>query len=203
MILTIIIIGVTAVVSYMAFKNAELFDKLKFNAWYITRDKEWYRFFSYSLLHADWGHLLINMFVLWSFADVVQSFFTRDFNALGGLIFLGLYVGGVIFSTLFDFVKHKNDIYYNAVGASGAVSAVVFASIILYPIGSIRFIFIPIDIPSWVFGIFYLAYSAYMGKRNMDNVGHSAHFWGAIYGIVFTLLINPDYLQGFFGYLGL
>lgn len=203
MLLTIIIIAASGLVSFLAFQNTVLFDRLKFNAYYIKHDKEWYRFFSYALLHADWTHLLINMFVLWSFADVVQMFFGRDYNALGGLVFLGLYLGGVIFSTLFDFIKNKDNIYYNAVGASGAVSAVVFASIILYPVGSIRFIFIPIDIPSWVFGILYLVYSAYMGKRSQDNVGHNAHFWGAIYGIVYTLIINPDYLMGFYRQLGL
>jgi membrane associated rhomboid family serine protease len=188
----------------MAWQNAALFEKFKFNAWYIQRDKDWHRFFSHALLHADWGHLLINMFVLWSFANVVLEFFTYDFGTLAGsLLFVGLYVGGIFFSTIYDFFKYRNDIYYNAVGASGAVAAVVFASIVLYPMGSIRFLFIPVDIPSWVFGLLYLAYSAYMGKRGGDNIGHNAHFWGSVFGIVYTLLINPNYLNGFLRQQGL
>lgn len=199
----LIIILITAVISFLAFSNRELFDRLKFNAWYIKRDREWYRFFSYALLHADWGHLLINMFVLWSFSSVVMQFFTRDFGQMAGFYFILLYIGGVIFATLWDFAKNKDNIYYNAVGASGAVSAVVFASIILFPNGRIFFFFIPVGIPSWLFGILYLVYSAYMGKRSHDNIGHNAHFWGAIFGIVFTLLIKPDYINMFYRQLGI
>lgn len=197
----IVLIVITGIVSFMAFSNRELFDKLKFNAWYIKRDNEWYRFISYALLHADWGHLLINMFVLWSFSNVVMTFFERDFGPIANLYFLLLYIGGIAFSTLYDYARQLNNIYYNAVGASGAVAAVVFSSIILYPVGSISFIFLPIGIPSWLFGILYLVYSVYMGKRNVDNIGHNAHFWGAVYGIVFTVVINPDYLKSFFWYL--
>lgn len=199
----LIIISITAVISFLAFSNRELFDRLKFNAWYIKRDREWYRFFSYALLHADWGHLLINMFVLWSFISVVMQFFTRDFGQMAGFYFILLYIGGVIFATLWDFAKNRDNIYYNAVGASGAVSAVVFASIILFPNGRIFFFFIPVGIPSWLFGILYLVYSAYMGKRSHDNIGHNAHFWGAIFGIVFTLLIKPDYINMFYRQLGI
>jgi membrane associated rhomboid family serine protease len=199
----LIIILITGVVSYLAFNNRDLFDKLKFNAWYIKHDREWYRFFSYGLLHAGWGHLLINMFVLWSFSSVVMQFFTRDFGQIANLYFLLLYIGGVLFATLWDFAKNRENIYYNAVGASGAVAAVVFASIILYPNGKIFFFFIPVGIPSWLFGILYLAYSAYMGKRSRENIGHNAHFWGAMFGIIFTLLINPDYLKIFYHQLGI
>lgn len=199
----LILIIATAIVSFMAFSNRELFDKLKFNAYYIKTDREWYRFFSYALLHADWAHLLINMFVLWSFSDIVMQFFRMDFGAgTASLYFLLLYIGGVILSTIYDYFKYQNDIYYNAVGASGAVSAVVFSSIILYPNGKIFFFFIPIGIPAWIFGILYLIYSAYMGKRGADNIGHNAHFWGAVYGIVFTLLINSGNISRFYQQLG-
>ena len=201
--ISILVIIITAAVSILAFNNRELFDKLKFNAYYIRKDRQWYRFFSYGLVHADWGHLLINMFVLWSFGDIVVQFFSLDFGAKASLWFLMLYVGGILFSTIFDYAKQKDNIYYNAVGASGAVSAIVFASIILYPMGKIYFFFIPIGIPSWLFGILYLVYSAYMGKRNADNIGHNAHFWGAVFGIIFTLIINPSYLGRFYEQLGI
>jgi membrane associated rhomboid family serine protease len=199
----LVIILITGAVSFLAFSNRNLFDKLKFNAWYIKHDREWHRFLSYALLHADWTHLLINMFVFWSFSSVVMQYFERDFGQMASVYFLFLYIGGVVFSTLYDFAKHRDDIYYNAVGASGAVAAVVFASIILHPDGRIFFFFIPVGIPSWLFGIIYLVYSAYMGKRNMGNIGHNAHFWGAIFGIIYTMIINPDYIKMFYRQLGL
>ncbi len=107
-----------------------------------------------------------------------------------------------MFSVLFDYGKHKHDPAYNAVGASGAVSAVVFASIILYPGGGIYLFFIPVEIPSPVFGILYLIYSAYMARRGRDNIGHHAHFWGAIYGVVFTIALKPVLFLYFIDELG-
>ncbi|NCA84833.1 MAG: rhomboid family intramembrane serine protease [Clostridia bacterium] len=201
--ITLLLIAVTAIVSFMAFSNGQLFDKLRFNAYYIRHHRQWYRFLSHALLHADLAHLAINMLVFWSFAGVVMTFFSRDFGQLATVVFLGLYVGGVIFSSVYDYFKHSNDISFSAVGASGAVSAVVFSSIILYPDGRIFLFLIPIGIPSWIFGILYLAYSAYMGKRGGSNIGHNAHFWGAVFGIAYTIVINPDYVAAFFRQLGL
>ncbi len=195
--MTIVIILVTAVVSIIAFNKDELFQKLKFNAYYIKHDREWYRFFSYALLHADWTHLIINMFVLYSFGNIVIQILSLTFGTKAFLYFILLYVGGILFSTIFDYIKNKDNIYYNAVGASGAVSAVVFSSIILYPTGKIFIFFIPIGISSWIFGILYLIYSAYLGKRGKSNIGHNAHFYGAVFGVIFTILLNPDYLQSF------
>jgi len=195
-----LIIGVTAIVSVMAFSNYELMDKLKFNAYKIKHNKETWRFFSYGLVHAGWAHLLINMFVLWSFGEIVETFLKKSFGLKGELYFILLYIAGIIFSTLVDFRNNKENIYYNAVGASGAVSAVVFASILIYPGGSIFVFPIPIPIPSWLFGILYLAYSAYMAKRGTDNVGHTAHFWGAIVGVVFMLLVSPHVFSSFLHY---
>jgi membrane associated rhomboid family serine protease len=108
-----------------------------------------------------------------------------------------LYIGGLGFSTLFDMRKYNETPSYNAVGASGAVSAVLFASILIYPLGKISLLFIPIGIPSFIFGGLYLAYSAYMGKKNMDNIGHSAHFWGAIYGLILPIALKPSLFGNF------
>ncbi len=195
-----IIIAATALVSILAFQNAELMDKLKFNAYKIKHDKQTFRFFTYGFVHAGWMHLIVNMFVLWSFGEIVENFLSQHFGYKGELYFILLYVAGLIFSTLVDFRRNKDNIYYNAVGASGAVSAVVFASILIYPGGSIFVFPIPIPIPSWLFGILYLAYSAYMAKRGTDNVGHTAHFWGAVVGVVFILLVSPSVFHGFVGY---
>jgi len=189
--MTIFIIIITAIISIWAFNNREVFDKLSFNAYQIKHHKEGWRFFSYALIHAGWTHLIINMFVLYSFGNIVEIFLKFHFGAKSYIYFLLLYIGGIIFSILFDFRKNKDNVYYNAVGASGAVSAIVFSSIILYPAGSIYLFFIPIPIPSVIFGILYLVYSAYMGKRAKDNIGHNAHFWGAIFGVIFTIILKP------------
>ncbi len=189
--MTIFIIIITAIISIWAFNNREVFDKLSFNAYEIKHKKEGWRFFSYALIHAGWAHLIINMFVLYSFGDVVETLLNYYFGIKYLIYFSLLYIGGIIFSILFDFRKNKDNVYYNAVGASGAVSAIVFSSIILYPGGSIYLFFIPIPIPSAIFGILYLIYSAYMSKRAKDNIGHSAHFWGAIFGVIFTIILKP------------
>lgn len=192
-----LIIGVTVLISLLAFNNPELFDRLKFNAYAIKHHKQGWRFFSYGLIHAGWAHLLINMLVLYSFGDSVEYAFKYYFGFKGILFFLLLYVGGILFSVLFDFRKHKDDIYYNAVGASGAVAAVLFASILIDPTNDVVLLFLPIPIPSPIFGVLYLVYSAYMSKRAQDNIGHSAHFWGAIFGIVFTIVLKPELVNMF------
>jgi membrane associated rhomboid family serine protease len=189
MILTIV--ALTCLVSIMAFNNPQLFDRLQFNAYAIRHHKQGYRFFTYGLLHAGWAHLAINMFVLWSFGRIVYEIYLLLFGNLGILYFILLYVGGIMFSVLFDYGRHKDHEWYNAVGASGAVSSVVFASIILYPAGGVYLFFIPIEIPSPIFGILYLVYSAYMARRGKDNIGHDAHFWGAIYGVILTIAFKP------------
>ncbi len=195
-----LIIGLTVVISIMAFGNGELMDKLKFNAYRIKYSKESWRFFTYGLVHAGWMHLIVNMFVLWSFGDIVERFLVQNFGLKGELYFVLLYIAGLIFSTLVDFKNNKENIYYNAIGASGAVSAVVFASILIFPGGSIFVFPIPIPIPSWLFGILYLVYSAYMAKRGIDNVGHTAHFWGAVVGVVFMILVAPHIFISFMHY---
>jgi len=195
-----LLIAVTVLVSIVAFQNPELMEKLKFNAYKIKYSKQTWRFFTYGLVHAGWMHLIVNMFVLWSFGEIVENYLELHFGFKGELYFVLLYVAGLIFSTLVDFRRNKENIYYNAVGASGAVSAVVFASILIYPGGSIFIFPLPIPIPSWLFGILYLLYSAYMAKRGIDNVGHTAHFWGAVVGIVFMALMAPSVFHNFLGY---
>jgi membrane associated rhomboid family serine protease len=189
--MSLIIIIVTTLISIYAFYNRSIFDNFKFNAYAIRHHGEGWRFFTYGLVHADWIHLFINMFVLYSFGNVVVEAYFFYFAAKGYMFYLLLYLGGIVFSVLFDYGKHKEDIYYNAVGASGAVSAVLFASILLHPSGKIMLFPIPFPLPSVVFGVFYLAYSAFMAKRGRDNIGHNAHFWGAVFGIAFTIVLKP------------
>jgi len=195
---TIIIIAITVIVSVLAFSNREIFRRLAFNAYDIKHFKNSYRFLSYALIHADWIHLLINMMVLYSFGRIVEQYYEMIFGIKGILYFILLYIGGTALSTLPSYGKHKDDYSYTAVGASGAVSAVVFASIIFDPLMKIYLFFVPIGIPAIIFGVLYLVYSAYMGKKNIDNVGHDAHFWGAIFGFVFTIVLKPELLMRLF-----
>jgi membrane associated rhomboid family serine protease len=189
--MTLIIIIISSVISLFAFVNRDISQKLRFNAYAIKHYREWYRFFTYGLIHADYIHLLVNMFVLYSFGRLVETYFAYYFFGKANFYFIILYIGGIIVSVAPSYNKHKDNIYYNAVGASGAVSAVLFSSIIFLPTGGIRFLFIPFSIPAVIFGILYLFYSAYMAKRSRDNIGHDAHFWGAVFGIVFTIAMKP------------
>lgn len=198
---TIIIIAITVIVSLLAFNNHEIFRRLAFNAYDIKHFKNSYRFLSYALIHADWIHLFINMMVLYSFGRIVEQYYEALFGLKGILYFILLYVGGTALSTLPSYGKHKDDYSYTAVGASGAVSAVVFTYILFDPLGKLTLFPIPIGIPSIIFGVLYLIYSAYMGKKNIDNVGHDAHFWGAIFGFVFTIVLKPDLIVRFYSIL--
>ena len=195
--MTIIIIFTSVIVSLIAIYNPQISQRLRFNAYAIKHFKEWHRFLTYGLIHADWMHLLVNMFVLYSFGRAVESYFAIVFAGKAQFYYAILYIGGIIVSVAPAYGKNKDNVYYNAVGASGAVSAVVFSSIIFYPTGGIRFIFFPFSIPSVVFGVLYLVYSAYMAKRSKDNIGHDAHFWGAIFGVAYTVVLKPKLIVFF------
>lgn len=196
--MTLVIIIITALISIAAFNNSELFNKMKFNAWLIREKKQSWRFVTYGFVHAGWFHLLINMFVLFSFGRLVEGVFQNSFGLGKGLFYYALlYFGGIIFATVLDYGRQKNNPYYDAVGASGAVAAVVFSSIILAPTNSLFIFPIPFPIPAYIFGVLYLIYSAYMGKQNKDNIGHNAHFLGAVFGLLFTIAINPQFFYYF------
>jgi len=203
MIVTYILIFITSAISVFALNNEELFSKLKFNAYDVKHNNQWYRFFTYGFLHAGYLHLFINMLVLYSFGNIVETFFYHYFPEKSVFYYLLLYGGGLILSIVPAFGKHKNDVFYNAVGASGAVSAIVFSSIILYPAGKIFLFFIPIPIPAPVFGVLYLAYEYYMAKNGRDNIGHDAHLWGAIFGIIYTIALKPGLVMLFLHQIGI
>ena len=188
--ITLFIIILTSLVSIAGFRNRELFDKLKLNPYLIIHKKEYSRIFTHAVLHADWAHLGFNMFTLFFFGRSAEMYFLHYFNH-GNLIFIMLYIIGTIISSVPSIIKHKNDHWYNSIGASGAVSAVLFASIFFDPRMSIYIFLIPIAIPGFVFGIAYLFYSRYMGKKNTDNINHEAHIAGAIFGFLFPLFLNP------------
>ncbi len=190
---TIVIIFITAVVSISAFNNVKLFDQLKLFPAAMSAGKESYRLASYGLIHADWLHLAVNMYVLYNFGEHgTEYMYGAAFGAKGALFFVLLYIGGMVTSVIPSYEKHKNNFGYTAVGASGAVSAVVFAYILFNPLQIFNFLFIPFDIPAYVFGALYMVISYYLAKQNRGNIGHDAHFFGALFGIMFTILLDKD-----------
>ena len=204
MILTIVILAVTSLVSILCFTGTLNINKLLFNAYQVWHRKQWYRMFSYGLVHAGWGHLIFNMLTLYFFGPVVEEYFVILFGpGYGEVLFVVFYVSAIAVSTIGDLVKYKDNWNYNAVGASGAISAVLFASILFEPKMSIFIMFIPIPVPGYIFAPLYLLYCWYMAKRNMDNIGHTAHFWGAVYGLVFPIIFRPSILRLFLYQLGL
>lgn len=190
--ITIIIIGITAIISYNAFSNEKLIDNLIFHPPAVTNQNQWYRFFSCGLIHADITHLAFNMLSLYMFGQFVEESFADIFGKLAPIFYLILYVSALAVSLLPTYFKHKNDYHYNSLGASGAVSAIVFAGIFLYPTAKIGIFIIPPFIPGFIFAPIYLFISAYLSKKGGDNINHSAHIWGSVYGVVF--LIAASYL---------
>jgi membrane associated rhomboid family serine protease len=190
-ILTYVLIGITCVISFLTMQNQDLKNRYMFNAFAIAHHREWWRFFTHGVLHADFGHLLVNMLSFYFFGPLVEETFCALFGpVMGEVNYLLLYIGALLFSSLFSFFKEKDNRYYNALGASGAVSAVVYAAILMYPTSTLR-IFFAIPMQAWIYGVLYLVYSSYMSKKQMDNVGHDAHFWGAAYGFLLPIVMKP------------
>lgn len=193
--ITIIIIAVTVLVSISAFNKPELIYRFQFNAHSIKHNQQWYRFFTYAFLHADWTHLIFNMLTLYFFGNYVQSWYVNYFGENGTLYYTLLYMGGVFFSTIYSYEKNKDNYAYNAVGASGAVSSVLFSHILFNPLSTIYVYFIPV--PAIGFGVLYLVFSAYMSRHGKDNIGHDVHFYGALFGFILPILLKPDLLLEF------
>jgi len=178
---TILIIGINIIVSLKGFNDFSFFEKHKFNIGGVRRGEQ-IRMIASGFLHVDEMHLFFNMFTLYFFADEVIGY-------LGSVNFLLVYFGSLIVGNLLSFYFHKNEYHYSAVGASGAVTGVLYSAILLNPDMKLYMFFIPIAIPAYIFGIGYLLYSIYGMKNRVGNIGHDAHFGGAIGGYVITLIL--------------
>lgn len=197
--ITIIIIIITAVISFLAFSNHELMDKLIFYPPDISQRKQWYRFFTNGFIHADIGHLAFNMIALYFFGDFVNGAFSSPilFGRSGNLLYLIMYVSALAVCLIPTYMNNKENYYYRSLGASGAVSAVIFAGILLDPANKIYMFFIPIGIPGFIFGPLYLIITAYWSKKGGSHINHSAHLWGALYGIAFLIVLSFALHTGF------
>lgn len=193
---TQIIVIITCLVSIPAFSRERLKEDLLFWPYEISHKNQYYRFLTCGLIHADAMHLIFNMVSLYSFGVAIETFlYPVFFNQHTVILYVLLYVLGIIFSCIPDFFRYKNNFSYRALGASGAVSAVIFSAILLEPTMPLRFFFIPIDIPGWLFGLAFLGLSAYLSRRGGDNIGHNAHFWGGVFGLVFTFLASISFTK--------
>lgn len=179
-VITIVIIAANVIISLKGFSDFSFFEKYKFNIGGVKRGEQ-IRMLSSAFLHVDQMHLFFNMFTLYFFADEVIAY-------LGEVRFLLVYFGSLIVGNLLSYYFHKDEYHYSAVGASGAVTGVLYSAILLEPNMGLYLMFLPIAIPGYIFGIGYLLYSIYGMKNRVGNIGHDAHFGGAIGGYVITLI---------------
>ena len=186
MLLTIAILAITSIVSWIAFKDHKLMQRLLLWPPAIQKKHEYWRLLSYGLVHADFQHLLFNMITLFFFGRALEGFFAGYLGSLGLLWF---YLGGLLVSILPTYIKNRNNANYYSLGASGAVSAVLFAFILLSPWSMIIVFVIPV--PAILYAVAFLGYSIYMDHRGGGYVNHSAHSWGAAYGVLFMVIMDP------------
>ena len=186
--ITIIIIIITCGISVIAFSNKKIIDDLIFYPPAVGNQNQWYRFFTCGLIHADFAHLAFNMYALYLFGEYVESKFVLLFGEKGKALYLILYILALGACLIPTYSKNKNNYHYRSLGASGAVSAVVFAFILFNPLQGLGLFFIPIYVAGFIFGFLYLFISGLLEKKNQGNVNHSAHIWGAVFGIVFVII---------------
>lgn len=194
--ITILIIGITVIFSYTAFSNHALFDRYKFQPQAILQGKQYDRLLTSGFLHVDLTHLLFNMLTLYFFANVVIGFLGSNLGGLpnGSVAFAVIYLASIIGGNLLALLFQKNNSMYSAVGASGGVSGILFASIVIYPdLELYLFFFLPMK--GWVFAFLYLGYSIYGMRKQLGNIGHEAHLGGAIVGLAAPLIVQPALIQ--------
>lgn len=202
--LTTILIGITAITSILGFNRYEILDRWMFMPYRIKHRSQWDRFILSGFIHKDYIHLLFNMFTFYFFGGVVEMFLRYTFGVfVGGALFVVFYLLGIIIADIPTYSKHQDDSQYRALGASGGTSATVFASIIILPLADIC-LFAIICLPGFILGVLFLIYSYVKGKNGADNINHDAHLYGAIFGIIFILILSPssawtfvDQIKGF------
>ncbi|CAN5335961.1 rhomboid family intramembrane serine protease [soil metagenome] len=188
--ITFIIIAITVAVTVYTWNQPELQYKLMLNPYSISKKNEYFRFITSGFIHQDFIHLGFNMFTFYFFGQAIEYIYSNFFGELGPFLFVALYLVGIVVSDLPTYLKHKENPGYNSLGASGGVSAVVFSSILFYPLNEICFYGL-LCFPGFILGALYIIYSIYMGKKSMNNINHDAHLYGALFGIAFSILIRP------------
>lgn len=196
--LTLIIIILTGLISYNCFQDRGRFQALLHSPYQEKREKEYYRFLTSGFVHGSMLHLIVNMYVLYSFGQIVENSFLNMFGEMmGRLNFLFVYLLTIIFANIPTFIKHRNNASFSSVGASGAVSGLLFIFVLLAPWAEGMRLFFAIPIYPIVFGVLYLAYSSWASKNSNDRIDHDAHFAGAIFGMIFALILKPELFNHF------
>jgi membrane associated rhomboid family serine protease len=195
--ITLIIVIITALISFQAFNNQALFDKFKHAPYVESRHNEYYRWLTSGFLHKDIMHLAINMFVFWQFGGSVERTYQSQFGESGGsILFVLMYLTAIVCGDLISFAKHRDDPHYTAVGASGGVSGVLFTYILYHPWAEMSLYGI-IPFRAIVGGILYLAYEEWASRKADDNIGHDAHIFGAIAGMAVTVVLDHQVYKDF------
>ena len=197
MYISYVIIGITVLVSFYAFQSPTVLSSLMMNPYYTHRHQQYYRFVSSGFVHKDHMHLLWNMFSFYFFGTAIERQFQAMFGQAGGLYFIALYILAIVVSDLPTFFKHKNNPGYNSLGASGGVSAVIFAFIIFQPLSDICLYF-ALCMPGFILGALYILFSWYQGRKSNDNINHDAHLYGALFGLIFCIVVAPSSIGSFF-----
>lgn len=191
--ITYILIGFTVLISIPALGNPDWFLKYQLSPYQVYHRRQWYRLLTHGFFHANWTHLIVNMLVLFFFGPYVERYLkgalTPEMQSWSWLIYLLFYNAAIIVASLVSLFRHKDDVWYNAVGASGAVSAIIFFFIFFNPWELIYFYGI-LPVPGIIMGLLYLMYSHFMSRRETDNVNHDAHLTGALFGFIFPLFID-------------
>ncbi|MFM1746270.1 MAG: hypothetical protein RLZZ630_2207 [Bacteroidota bacterium] len=189
--ISLILIGLTVAASLAAFNNDSLMSKWILNPYQVHHRKQWWRLLTSGFIHADFMHLFFNLFSFYFFGRVVEAYYGYVFGELAPLYYLILYLGAILIANAPSMAKHKDNHYYNSLGASGAVAAIIFAAILFQPWSKIYFFGI-IGIPGILFGPLYLFLEYRMSKQGGTGINHDAHYWGAIFGLIFTLALKPS-----------
>lgn len=195
--ITYIIIGITVVISFITFSRSDIQARFMMNPYQIQRRGQYYRFITSGFIHGDHMHLLMNMLSLFFFGPVVETKFAFLFGDKGSLYFIALYLIAICVSDWPTYFKQRSNPGYNSLGASGGVAAIIFASIIFKPLAKI-YLYFAIGIPGFILGAGYLIYSYFQGRKANDNINHDAHLFGAIFGLVFCIVVYPSSIPEFF-----
>jgi len=197
--LTLILTLLTVGASLLAWQRPELMNKWIFNPYRVYHNKEYFRFLTSGFIHKDTIHLLLNMFVFYLFGGIVENIFTGIFPApWGSVLFVMLYLLAIIAADIPTFIKHKDHVYYNALGASGGVAAILFSYILFQPLEKLCLYGLPfLCFPGILWAAVYIIYSYYAGRKGQGNINHDAHLFGGIFGMVYTIIIFPSAIRVF------
>lgn len=195
--LTFVLIAIIAIVSFYGWSNPQIQAKFMMNPYRVSKSKEYYRFITSGFIHSGYLHLFFNLFTLYFFGSQIEIIFSILFSSKGDIYYLILFIVGIIVSDIPTFIKYRSNPGYNSLGASGGVAALVFSFILFNPIDKLYILFIPIGIPGFIMGLLFLLYSYYQSKNSGDNINHSAHLYGALFGLIFSVIIQPNVILSF------